>query len=154
MANTKAYKDKIEKWFRDEYLNQKYPGCEIRVGPMQLVWGGEFEYDGLVFQDGELYAIYCLSCSEYKTAGGKGGAGKFNKIQADMLKMVGTECPTKVLAFTGSTMLSKVLAEQNSGRLPPDIQCELVKLPSDLSMLVQQISAESVKEVTPDKKTG
>lgn len=154
MANTKAYKDKIETWFRAEYLNQKHPGCEIKVGPTQLIWGGAFEYDGLVFQDGELQAVYCLSCSEYRTAGGKGGAGKFNKIQADMLKMVGTQCPTKVLAFTGLTMLSKVLAEQKRGRLPPDINCELVTLPSDLSTLVQQISAESVTEVTPDKKGG
>lgn len=152
MANTKAYKDKIETWFRNEYLQQKYPGCEIKAGPLQLVWGGQFEYDALVYQNDELQAVYCLSCSEYITTGGKGGAGKFNKIQADMLKMVGTKCLTKVLAFTGSTMLSKVLFEQKNGRLPSDIKCELVELPFDLSTLVQEVSAASVKEVTPDKK--
>jgi hypothetical protein len=71
-----------------------------------------------------------------------------------MLKMVGTKCSTKVLAFTGPTMCSKVLAEQKNGRLPQDIKCELVALPSDLSTLVQEVSAASVREVTPDKRIG
>ncbi len=63
--------------------------------------------------------------------------------------MLGTECPRKVLVFTGKTMLAKVQAEQKAGRLPPDIQCELAELPSDLAEIVQKISAESVREVTP-----
>ena len=149
MANTNAYKKRIEKWFREVYLPKKHPDCTIEVGPTQLVWGGDFEYDARVIATGKLKAVYCLSCSQYKTTGGNGGAGKFNKIQGDMLKMIGTNCPTKVLVFTGETMLAKVHAEQKKGRLPRDIQCELAELPSDLAALVQEISAASAREVTP-----
>jgi hypothetical protein len=149
MANTKPYKEKVEKWFREQYLPSRHPGCMIEVGPTRLVWGGAFEYDARVLRSGTLDTVYCLSCSQYKTAGGKGGAGKFNKIQGDMLKMVGTDCPRRVMVFTGKTMLEKVQAEQKAGRLPPDIQCEHAELPSDLAALVQAIMAESSKEVTP-----
>ena len=154
MANTQQYKVKIENWFRKEYLPKKHPGCEISTGPTQLKWGGTFAYDARVLKNGKLQAVYCLSCSDYKTAGSNGGAGKFNKIQGDILKMVGTDCPKKVLVFTGRTMLAKVQAEQNHGRLPPDIHCELATLPKNLSTLVRQIKAASVKEVTPKKKGG
>lgn len=149
MADTTAYKHQIESWFRDVYLSGKHPGCQIETGKTPLIWGGAFEYDARVLRDGKLIAVYCLSCSEYKTTGGKSGAGKFHKIQGDMLKMVGTNCPLKVLAFTGPTMLAKVRSEQISGRLPPDIQCELATLPPELQTLVQQVSALSVEEVTP-----
>ena len=150
MANTHEYKVQVEAWFRDDYLANKYPACEIKSGKVDLAGGGRFAYDGLVLKNGKLQAVYCLSCSEYKTAGGKGGAGKFYKIQSDILKMVGTTCPIKVLAFTGKTMLAKVIMEQKNGRLPKDIHCELVELPPELFKLVQKINAESVKEVTPD----
>ncbi len=149
MADTTAYKNQVEKWFRDVYLKGKHPGCTIETGRTPLLWGGQFEFDARVSRDSELLAVYCLSCSEYKTTGGKGGAGKYHKIQGDMLKMVGTNCPLKVLVFTGSTMYAKVRSEQISGRLPPDIQCELATLPPELQTLVQQVSALSVKEVTP-----
>jgi hypothetical protein len=154
MANTQNYKVKIEKWFREKYLSKKYPRCDISAGPIPLIWGGKFEYDARVMKDGKLQAVYCLSCSDYKTTSGNGGAGKFNKIQGDMLKMLGTKCLKKVLTFTGPTMLAKVRAEQKSGRLPPDIQCELIALPYKFSAVVHQIRADSVKEVTPKKKKG
>ncbi len=103
MANTSAYK-KIESWLRKAYLAQKYPGCHITHGPLKLKWGGKFEYDALVYKSGTLLAAYCLSCSEYETVGGKGGAGKLQKIKSDILMMVGTDCPNLILAFSGKTM--------------------------------------------------
>jgi hypothetical protein len=139
----------IEKWFREVYLPPKHPDCAIEAGATRLAWGGAFNYDARVLKSGTLLAVYCLSCSQYKTTGGKGGAGKFNKIQGDILKMLGTECPRKVLVFTGKTMLAKVQAEQKAGRLPRDIECELAELPPELAAIVQKISAESAKEVTP-----
>lgn len=152
MANTHAYKAKIEKWFRDEYLPPKHPGCDIDSEPVQLSWGGKFAYDARVRKKGKLQAVYCLSCSEYETAGSKGGAGKFNKIQGDILKMLGTKKgPKKVLVFTGRTMLKKVQDEQERGRLPPEIHCELATLPKTLAALVRRIKTASEKEVTPKR---
>ena len=152
MANTSDYKRMIETWFRDQYVSERHPGCEVRSGKVALTWGGKFEYDAVVYKDGALVAVYCLSCSEYKTAGGKGGAGKLNKIKGDILMMLGTDCPMKVLAFTGKTMMEKVQSEQRNGRLPQAVACELVDLPGALSTLVQRVSAESVSEVTPLKR--
>lgn len=152
MANTNQYKVDVEKWFREEYLPTRHPGCTISTGTMPLTWGGKFAYDGIVRCDDKIVAVYCLSCSEYKTDTGNGGSGKYNKIQGDILKMLGTDCPRKVLVFTGATMLEKVQSEQRRGRLPPDIQCELAILPQDLSTIVQQVSALSVREVTPEHK--
>jgi hypothetical protein len=149
MANTTEYKKLIEPWFRNTYLPNKHPGCTIQSGGVALTWGGKFEYDALVYKNDTLIAVYCLSCSEYKTSGGKGGAGKLNKIRGDILMMLGTACPTKVLSFSGKTMLEKVEAEQKNGRLPKDIQCEHIRLPEYLSTLVQAVSAQSVREVTP-----
>jgi hypothetical protein len=68
-----------------------------------------------------------------------------------MLKMVGTESPLKVLVFTGRSMYLKVIAEQESGRLPKDVRCELASLPPKLLAIVQKVRADSVEEVTPAK---
>ncbi len=150
MTNTSDYK-KIETWFRADYLARKYPDCRIDSGPIKLKWGGNFDYDALVYKrDGSLIAAYCLSCSEYKTTKGKGGSGKLQKIKGDVLMMLGTECPNLILAFTGKTMFKKVRSEQQGGRLPKEIQCELIELPDELSAIVQAVSAAAVSEVTPD----
>jgi hypothetical protein len=102
-----------------------------------------------------LIAVYCLSCSEYRTAGNNPGAGKFRKIQSDILMMNGTNCPRKVLTFTGKTMYEAVKKEQNNGRMPKDIEIEYLDLMAakpEYSTLIQSISADCVAEVTPDWK--
>jgi len=107
MADTSKFKKIIEPWFRDEYLPQHHPDSIITQEKVALAWGGEFEYDAVVRQDGEITAVYLLSCSEYKTRQGKGGAGKFHKIKSDVLMMLGTNCQTKVMAFLGETMFGQ-----------------------------------------------
>jgi hypothetical protein len=151
MANTTEYKKQIEAWFRDTYLPNKHPECSVQSGNVSLIWGGNFQYDALVYKNDSLIAVYCLSCSEYRTAGGKGGSGKLNKIKGDILMMLGTTCPAKVLSFSGKTMMEKIQREQKNGRLPKEIQCEHIQLPEYLSTIVQSVSAESVKEVTPNR---
>lgn len=129
MADTSNFKKIIEPWFRNEYLPQQYPEATITQEKIPLIWGGEFEYDAVVYQSDEVFAVYLLSCSEYKTKQGKGGAGKFHKIKSDVLMMLGTSCQTKVMAFLGETMFEQFKKQQESGRLPPEIQCELIKPP-------------------------
>lgn len=149
MADTTQLKDKIEPWFRQEYLRKKYPSAEIVQRQLDLNWGGKFEYDAVVYVEGKLVAIYLLSCSEYKTKNGKGGAGKFHKIKSDILMMVGTEAPEKIMAFLGGSMYQQFITQQKQGRLPQNIQGELVVPNSEIMDLVHGIREKASSEVTP-----
>ena len=152
MANTQPYKTIIEEWFRRK-LRIKYNGYKVEKDKVNLNWGGKFEYDAVVKNGNTLYAVYCLSCSEYITSGNNPGAGKFRKIQSDVLMMVGTNCSNKILAFTGKTMYEKVKKEQENGRMPSDIKLEYFDLSQEdqsYSTLIQSLSADCVAEVTPD----
>jgi len=153
MANTQKYKNQIETWFINR-LKDEYPNHIIHKEKVDLIWGGKFEYDAVVREkaNNRLKAVYCLSCSEYITEGGNPGAGKFQKIRADVLMMVGTNCHKKVLVFTGNTMFKKVSKEIENGRMPNDIILEYINLKEekyDLFTLVASISADAVAEVTP-----
>lgn len=149
MANTYQYKKIIEKEFREKFVQQLHPYCQISQEKLPLIWGGKFEYDAVVRKNGEIVAIYCLSCSEYRTEGGRAGAGKYRKIQSDILMMLGTTCKNKVLVFTGPTMKEQVDKQKKLGRLPPEIKTLFYELSSELSTLVQAVSGASVREVTP-----
>ena len=150
MADTSNFKKIIEPWFRDEYLPQYYPGAMITQDKLPLVWGGEFEYDAVVYRNGEIIAVYLLSCSEYKTKQGKGGAGKFHKIKSDVLMMLGTSCQTKIMAFLGRTMFEQFDKQQKGGRLPPEIQHELIIPPEKIQNIIFGIRNKASSEVTPN----
>ncbi|MCK5148677.1 hypothetical protein KAR48_18125 [bacterium] len=154
MADTTTIKKVIEPWFRDEYLQKQYPGAEIKQKLLDLIWGGKFEYDAVVYEDGELKVIYLLSCSEYKTKNGKGGPGKFNKIKSDTLMMLGTQAPKKIMAFFDKSMYKQFKTQQELGRLPQDILCELVTPNVEIASLIEGIRNEASREVTPTKTIG
>ncbi len=151
MADTTNFKKIIEPWFRDEYLKQQYHSAEIRQEQLALKWGGKFEYDAVVYENGKLRAIYLLSCSEYKTKNGRGGAGKFHKIKSDVLMMVGTEAPRKIMAFLGESMYQQFKAQKKAGRLPQDIECELIESSAEILRVIHGIRDEASTEVTPTK---
>jgi len=151
MADTTNLKKVIEPWFRDEYLQKQYPGAEIKQEQLDLSWGGKFEYDAVVYEKGRLIAIYLLSCSEYKTKNGRSGAGKFHKIKSDILMMTGTNSPRKVMAFLGKTMFQQFESQQMAGRLPKDIQGELVKPSEIISKIICDIISKASSEVSPAK---
>ena len=149
MADTSKFKKVIEPWFRDEYLKRQYPDSDIKQEKLALNWGGEFEYDAVVYEKGKLKAIYLLSCSEYKTKNGNGGAGKFHKIKSDVLMMLGTDAPIKIMAFLGESMYQQFKAQQQMGRLPQDIHCELVEPNNKISQIITCIRNKASNEVTP-----
>ncbi len=151
MADTTNFKKIIEPWFRNEYLKQQYPDAEIRQEQLALMWGGKFEYDAVVYESGKLTAVYLLSCSEYKTKNGRGGSGKFQKIKSDVLMMVGTEAPKKIMAFLGESMYQQFKSQQEAGRLPQNIQCELVEPSAEISRVIHNIRDEASTEVTPTR---
>lgn len=154
MADTTQFKDKIEPWFRNEYLRKQHPNAEIVQRQLDLNWGGKFEFDAVVYEDGKLAAVYLLSCSEYKTKNGKGGSGKFHKIKSDILMMLGTDAPRKIMAFLGKSMYQQFMAQQKEGRLPQDIHGELVEPSSEIENLVHGIREIASSEVTPSQSIG
>ncbi len=154
MADTSSLKNVIEPWFREEYLRKQYPGAEIRQDKVDLAWGGKFEYDAVVYEQGILKAIYLLSSSEFKTKNGKGGSGKFHKIKSDTLMMLGAEAPKKVMAFLGESMYRQFKTQQELGRLPKEILCELVVPSHEIAQLVRGIRDKASSEVAPTKNIG
>ncbi len=98
-----------------------------------------------------MVAIYLLSCSEYKTINGRGGAGKFHKIKSDVLMMLGTNAPKKIMAFLGESMYKQFITQQKEGRLPQDIQGELVEPNSEIASIVHSIRDKASSEVTPSQ---
>ena len=151
MADTSKIKSIIEPWFRNEYLKKKHPGKVIKQENLDFVWGGKFEYDAVVYDSGRITSVYLLSCSEYKTSTGKGGTGKFQKIKSDLLMMVGTNAPTKTMAFLGKTMYEQFKTQQQMGRLPQDIKCMLVESSDEINQLILGIRGEASNEVSPSK---
>jgi len=151
MADTSSFKKIIEPWFRNEHLRTMHPNAEVRQDKLSLTWGGQFEYDAVVYENGEIKEIYLLSCSEYKTKKGNGGAGKFHKIKADVLMMLGTNAPKKIMAFLGESMYQQFKKQQQMGRLPQDIHCVLISPPTEINNLILNIRNEASNEVTPSK---
>ena len=149
MTDTTQLKVQIEPWFRKDYLQKQYPNAEIVQRQLDLNWGGKFEYDAVVYENGKLAAIYLLSCSEYKTRNGKGGAGKFHKIKSDILMMIGTEAPRKIMAFLGESMYQQFMTQQKEGRLPQDIVGELVEPSPEIASLIHGIRDKASSEVSP-----
>ena len=147
MADTSKLKKIVEPWFRDHYLRSKYPGADIVQDKLKLIWGGEFEYDAVVYDKGEIKAIYLLSCSEYKTRKGKSGVGKFHKIKSDLLMMLGTDAPKKVMAFLGKSMYQQFKSQQDLGRLPSNIIGEFIESTEDIEALINSIRNEAASEV-------
>lgn len=150
MADTRKLKNQVEEWFRSE-LKKEYLHETVKKEKVRLIWDGEFEYDAVIRgKDKSINSVYLLSCSEFKTASGKGGMGKLHKIKSDILMMAGTDCPNKILVFTGKTMYEKIESEIEKGRLPRDIKIKFLKnLPNDIKNLINNIVEESSKEVTP-----
>lgn len=151
MADTSKFKHIIEPWFRDNYLHKIHPEAEIKQEKLSLIWGGNFEYDAVVYKNSKVESVYLLSCSEYKTSNGKGGAGKFHKIKSDILMMLGTQAPNKIMAFLGKTMYQQFETQKKMGRLPQDIKCILVEPPAEIAQLIHGIRREAASEVTPNK---
>jgi hypothetical protein len=112
---------------------------KISKEKVKLSWGGEFEFDVVVKdENSNIIELHCLSIAEAKTEGGNGGSGKFNKIKADALMLLGAKCGEKILAFTGKTMYEKTLKEIQKGRFPNNIKLKFIDPKSDKEIETMQ----------------
>ncbi len=155
MANTNELKTTIESTISEKILNRPeykdYQKSHERT--VKLIWGGQFEFDLVIEhnEDRSKRIVFCFSTSDYKTLSGKAGAGKLNKIKADILMMLGTEAEKKVLVFTGESMYQKIENEKTIGRLPKDIETLYLELDSNNQEVVSNIKNVASQEVTPSR---
>jgi hypothetical protein len=121
MANTKGL-DEIEQIYRDTL---KSKDNTVEKEKLKISWGGEFEFDAVVREKGEVVEIHCLSTANFRTISGKPGNSKLFKVFHDAQMMLLTGCKTNVLVFVDDQFYNKVLQEQQKGLFYPSCQISI-----------------------------
>jgi hypothetical protein len=120
MADTKGL-DKAEQIYRDTLKTDTNTVSKEQV---EISWGGKFEFDAVVRENGEIVEIHSLSCAYYKTKSGKAGSSKLFKAFHDAQMMVLAGCKKNVLAFVDDEFYNRIIDEQQNGRFfPPSQVC-------------------------------
>src|SRR3989344_9497502 len=99
MADTRIQLE-VEDWIRREWLPQKY-GQSFRRERLRLDAGGFFDFDAV---SADNFIVISISTSSASTAGGKGGAGKLQKLRADMLFLGMAEAQKRIIVLTERDM--------------------------------------------------
>ena len=144
MADTTAQLE-IEEWIRNEWLPRQY-GQRFNKGNLKLSSGGFFEFDA-VSEDEKV--VVTISTSRAKTVRGRGGAGKIQKIRADMFFLLLAEAELRSVVLTEPDMLEFWQKEKVNGRVPDSITFISVSLPPELMTRLQNARAAAEKEVSP-----
>lgn len=137
----------VEDWVRRVWLPRQYQQ-EFRKARLQLNAGGCFDFDA-VSADGSI--VVNISTSSAKTAGGRRGAGKLQKLRADTLFLLMTNARQRVMVLTEQDMFELCQREKKSGRVPTEIEFLLSELPDDLAKSLQDARKSASSEVTPQK---
>lgn len=144
MANTEAQR-KVEAWIREEWLELRF-GCEFKKKKVRLEPGGEFEFDA-VSDDGRIVAN--ISTSGSKTARGKPGIGKVNKVRSDIYFLLLSTADRTLMLLTEPDMYELWLREKDKGRVPVRVEFRHVRIPGDLNQRLKDARGEASREVQP-----
>ena len=145
MADT-AIQSEVEKWIREEWLRRRFDRTFTKKN-VRLNTGGEFEFDA-VSDDGKVVAN--ISTSSLRTAGGNRGAGKINKVRADISFLLLAEAAEKrVMLLTESDMYEALLRQIDRGRVPDSIQIRCVEIPSPLREKLRSAQKKAADEQAP-----
>jgi hypothetical protein len=147
MANTTKIKTVVEQWYRKQ-IGNSHKDCVITQEAVELTWGGSFECDAVVKQNGDIVEVRCLSVSGYKTRTGNPGSGKLLKIKADALMFMGIKCSKKVLDFTNKSLYEKVLSEQQNGRFPKEIMLNHFETTVEIAKIIDGVNILATEEMT------
>jgi hypothetical protein len=134
-----------ENWIRDNWLPKEF-GQSFQLMSLQLAPGGRFKFDA-VSEDSSI--IVNISTSSAKTARGKHGSGKIQKIRADMLLLLMAPADKRLIVLTEIDMFNFWEAEKRSGRVPVEIEFLHVELPPDILDSLVQAQSTAADEVTP-----
>lgn len=137
---------KVEAWIRENWLpprfHQPFSKRSLPLDP-----GGTFEFDA-VSHDGTIAVT--ISTSGARTATGRYGAGKVQKIRADALFLLLAQADHTLLVFTERDMFDLCEKEAGNGRLPRTLELRLVEdVPKDLRELLEESRRRASSEVSP-----
>jgi len=144
MADTSIQRE-VQDWIRlnwlPDNLRQNFFSEEL-----SLTSGGVFDC-GAVSEDKTI--AVSISTSRYRTATGKVGTGKMNKIRSDIFFLLLCNLKRKIVAFTEKDMHEQWLKEKRQGRVPESIEFMLVDIPEDLRRRLVTARSRSSDEVSP-----
>jgi hypothetical protein len=118
MSNTKNL-DKVEEIYRETIRTGKNT---VSKEKLRISWGGEFEFDAVVRENGKITEVHSLSVANFMTSSGKQGNSKLFKVFHDAQMMILTECKKCFLSFADNDFYNRVLREQENGRFFPSSQ--------------------------------
>ncbi len=147
MADTTVQLE-VEDWVRENWMREQFGQAFYRER-LKLCSGGVFDFDA-VSEDKSIAA--CISTSGAKTSSGKAAVGKLLKLRSDMLfLLLAVGLKKKILILTEPDMHKVCLKERKAGRVPPDIEFHLARIPDQLHARLRQAKAVASREVTPEK---
>ena len=147
MADTRIPLE-AEDWIRQEWLPQKY-GQSFRRERLRLDAGGVFDFDAV---SADNFIVASISTSSASTSGGKRGAGKLKKLQADMLFLIMAKAQKRMIVLTERDMYQLCQKEKSDGRVPLSIEFVHAELPDDLAIRLRGAKETASREVSPSKK--
>ncbi len=134
-----------EDWVRRNWLPEKF-GQGFYRERMPLRSGGVFDFDAVSL---DKTIVASISTSGARTATGKNAVGKMQKLRADMLFLLLSEAPRKILVLCENDMYELCLRERSSGRAPQEIEFFCATLPDDLALRLRAARKLSSEEVSP-----
>ena len=147
MADTRVQLE-VEDWVRENWMPGQF-GQSFYRNRVKLSSGGVFDFDA-VSDDRSIAA--CISTSGSKTSGGKHAVGKLLKIRSDMFfLLLATGLKRRLVILNELDMHETCLKEQNGGRVPPEIEFHLARIPDELHERLVRARAAASREVTREK---
>lgn len=144
MADTSVQRE-VQHWIRNNWLPDNLRH-RFFSEELPLTSGGVFDC-GAVSEDKTI--AVSISTSRYRTATGKVGTGKMNKIRSDIFFLLLCNVKQRIVAFTEKDMYEQWLKEKQQGRVPASIEFILVDIPEDLHRRLVSARFRSSGEVSP-----
>ena len=138
----------VEAWICANWMPEKF-GQKFHKRRIGLTSGGLFEFDA-VSEDGKIVAV--ISTSGAKTASGGSATGKIHKIRSDMFFLLLAEAEQRVVVLTEQDMFQRWQQEKTGGRVPPEIELYLAKIPDEQRERLRSARKKAAREVSPDRE--
>jgi len=146
MADTRCQIE-CEDWIRREWMPTHF-GQSFYRERMPLNTGAVFDFDAV---SADKTIVASISTSGARTARGKHAVGKLMKLRSDMLFLLMTDAPRKVIVLCESDMFALCQREQQGGRAPKEIEFVHAQLPEPLATKLLAARKIGSDEVSPLK---
>jgi hypothetical protein len=144
MADTRCQLE-CEDWVRREWM-PKYFGQSFYRERVPLNTGAVFDFDAV---SADKTIVASISTSGARTARGKHAVGKLMKLRSDMLFLLMSDAPRKVIILCERDMFELCQREHISGRAPKEIEFIHAPLPELLASKLLTARKLGSDEVSP-----